>query len=1365
MKKRTFIIISLSLVSFLFLQNCFAQDYSQWGLPEDALARLGKGWVTDMAFSPDGSQLAVACSIGIWLYNVHTGTEEAFLKGGMELVNSVAYSPDGKILASGSNDWTIRIWDVENRKHIKTLEGHTGPVNSVTFLQDGKTVISGSNDGIRVWHVENWSDKILYKKENAGIVNVMCLPDGKTLISLSKNGEIESWDLTSGEKQWSILGYRKSRKLKLLLQNVIKLSSYSLDGKTFANWSGVGMRLYNVVDGNLELLLKKPEFLYQKPEISVYSLAFSPDSSHFATGGEDGSISLWNRETANLLSTLPGHSDVVVSLVYSPDGKIFASASLDGTIRLWGAVDKLPKRTFAGHTRNFDLLAYSPNGKTFASRTKNGSIIVRDVDTFKHKFTLTVDTNDEDILQTVEKRNRRTDAERINVPLAYSPDGTTLATADMNSTIRLWDTESGKLKLTFKTKIDAGQLLDRGRHSNTITSLAYSPDGKTLVGGSREGKIHFWDLEREGYRQTFAEQEYPAIYLGYSADGSMLISGTSNKRMTISGIYPEINIWDVQKQQLIRTINIQRIGDGINSISFSPDGKTVAGTSDNIIYLWNAETGILRQKLSSHRSKVTSVAYSLDGSTLASGGDDNVIRVWDTVTGQYLQTLYGHSDSVTLVAYSLDGNKLASTSDDGTILLWDISAVKQVEKLKFEDKKSQNITQWNLPEGASARLGKGKIKDIAYSHERRELAVATTIGTWIYDVNTGKERTLFTGPISSVEQILYSPDSRILAGRNSREIYSLDAVTGKYLHTISLNSSTTGSGRRTFVYSRDGDTLASWGQGGSVQLWNAETGQNIHTIEGQYNNYCFAFSPDGSTIAYSIRAMPEISNKVHLWDVTSSKYKKTLTGHKYLIESIIYAPDGKTIASMSPQDGRPPGSTKTDILLWDAETGNLKHTLTYDKSLTHDNYVRLITYSPDGKTLAVAADSQIFLWDSQIFLWDVVSGKLKHKLLGYAPFVFSPDGKTIAVSGYLSPISLWNAVSGKPLQALNGPLAVTPLRYSPDGKTLIGLDKYNNTVCIWDVDTAKLKHTFTYKHSSDVKSLAYSPDGKTLAYGGSDSMIRLWDVASRTQRLKLNGSSIVETIAYSPDGKSIAANGTYNTVLLWDARNGKLKQKLKLDGPPFYVHSIAYSPDGKTLAINGSENTIELWDVSTGTQKMTLSGHTKSVWTLAYSPDGKTLASGSFDTNIFLWDASTGEHKRTLSDNTRAVFTVTFFPDGTTLASTGELGNLHLWDLESGQMKFVLSQYRQPVAYSPDGMMLASGRGDGFIDLRNARTGKLKKVLRGHYKYRGDDYQGVKWLVFSPDGNTLASGSSDGTILLWDLKEFKHPMETVSQGD
>ena len=155
------------------------------------------------------------------------------------------------------------------------------------------------------------------------------------------------------------------------------------------------------------------------------------------------------------------------------------------------------------------------------------------------------------------------------------------------------------------------------------------------------------------------------------------------------------------------------------------------------------------------------------------------------------------------------------------------------------------------------------------------MAVASTVGTWIYDVHTGDEVDLFTGPITSSEQILYSPDGRILLGRNSHEVYLLDVAAGKYMYTLSLNSGFTNDvSKTTFGYSRDGGILASWGQGGSVQLWDTVTGQNIQTIEGSWNTQGFAFSPDGTTIAYSIRAKPEVSNKVHLWDVTSSKHKK-----------------------------------------------------------------------------------------------------------------------------------------------------------------------------------------------------------------------------------------------------------------------------------------------------------------------------------------------------------------------------------------------------------------------------------------------------------------------------------------------------------
>ena len=134
----------------LFSLNTFAQDSPQWHLPDGAKARLGKGGINEIQYSPDGTRLAVASSIGIWLYDTATLQEVALLTGHTGSVNSAAYSPEGNTIASGSDDTTIRLWDAVTGEHIRTLKGHTGTVLSVSFSPDGRIIASGGGDGIRL---------------------------------------------------------------------------------------------------------------------------------------------------------------------------------------------------------------------------------------------------------------------------------------------------------------------------------------------------------------------------------------------------------------------------------------------------------------------------------------------------------------------------------------------------------------------------------------------------------------------------------------------------------------------------------------------------------------------------------------------------------------------------------------------------------------------------------------------------------------------------------------------------------------------------------------------------------------------------------------------------------------------------------------------------------------------------------------------------------------------------------------------------------------------------------------------------------------------------------------------------------------
>ena len=165
LKKTLFtIILTLLFTSTIYQSISYAQDYTKWGLPDGAIARFGKGSIHEITYSPDNSLLAVASSIGIWLYDADTLQEHALLTGHTDRVYSVAFSPDGKTIASGSQDNTIRLWNAETGEHNQTLNGHTNQVSSVAFSPDGKTIASGSWDRtIRIWNAETAEHKKHYK--------------------------------------------------------------------------------------------------------------------------------------------------------------------------------------------------------------------------------------------------------------------------------------------------------------------------------------------------------------------------------------------------------------------------------------------------------------------------------------------------------------------------------------------------------------------------------------------------------------------------------------------------------------------------------------------------------------------------------------------------------------------------------------------------------------------------------------------------------------------------------------------------------------------------------------------------------------------------------------------------------------------------------------------------------------------------------------------------------------------------------------------------------------------------------------------------------------------------------------------------
>ena len=619
---------------------------------------------------------------------------------------------------------------------------------------------------------------------------------------------------------------------------------------------------------------------------------------------------------------------------------------------------------------------------------------------------------------------------------------------------------------------------------------------------------------------------------------------------------------------------------------------------------------------------------------------------------------------------------------------------------------AQELPQWYLPEGAIARLGNGTINEIVYSPDGSQIAVASSIGIWVYDVDTGMAVALLEG--SNVTCIAYSPDGTTIAGCGEFP------VRQPWGEIIMLDT---------------------------VRLWDAEEGTIQQTLPHNTDGFLdLAYSPDGNTIAVSASFDP-----VRLWDVDRGVFKTTFPEETEGVRSIVYSPSGSTIATLVSNGA---------VSLWNAEKGTRIKTLAENAGS--------IAYSPDGSTIVTGGWHDVYIWDAH-------TGALEKKWSDYGlggqagEVYYSPNGDIIAF-GRGNSITLWDPskdIKEPNAKGLDTGSRIINFAYSPDGST-IATACVDLTVRLWDATPEPLgtthhipKATLT-RHTGPVSSVAYSPDGTTIATGTRfaeywDPSLRLWDAGTGTLKKTVDHTRPVSDLAYSPDGNTIATAGGFDGVRLWDAETGTLIKSLNEhgDSPEHQVENIAYSPNGNTLAAS-INNVVSLWNVSESGIRKTLTGHTLRINSVAYSPDSLTVATGGGDAIVHLWSNANGLLLHELEGHRSTVSSIAYSPDGHTIATGGEdyKAEVHLWNAETAPAPGTLIKtldtrgFVNSVAYSPDGNTLAIG-GPG-VQLWNAHTGTLEKTFRGH--------AGFVWSVaYSPDGRALASASQDGTVLLWGL--------------
>lgn len=544
-----------------------------------------------------------------------SATSSKLFRGHESPVKSVDFSPKGEAIVSGSQDGTIRLWDLKGTPTIEPIQVHKNAIEIVKFSLDGNMLISGSKDGdIRLWDLAGKSIGTPMEGNEGGIKTIELHPKGQFIISISRGGELLFWDL----KNTSLIFYKR-------LEKSIEAVFWGADYKSIvAIKKGGGMDEYDLT-GNLLSQAIDPFQL-----TSISSIDFNHDTQVMVTGGWNG-INTWKTEGSFQYKKNINLDFPVSALAVSSDGQLIAGGSASGKIRLWDSEGREFKFPFHGHEEDILSLDFSPNAQHIVSGSHDGTLRLWSLNRFPHG-------------RPFEDYGVESEA------VAFSSNGERIAAGNSNGSVNIWN--------VMGTQIQSLS----GGGGQKIYSIAFSPDGKIIASGSADGMVYLWNLDQKKITKELPGHVGEVFSVGFSPDGKTIITG---------GRDGTIRFWNLKGDSIRPPLKAHE--EAIFSISFSHDGqKIVSGSKDGTVRLWNSKGQPIGHSMQGHQGEVYSVTFNHDGTAIASGSTDGTIRLWDLLGNLLEPPFDGHEAAIESVVFSLDGEIIFSGSLDGTVRLWDL---------------------------------------------------------------------------------------------------------------------------------------------------------------------------------------------------------------------------------------------------------------------------------------------------------------------------------------------------------------------------------------------------------------------------------------------------------------------------------------------------------------------------------------------------------------------------------------------------------------------------------------------------------------------------------------------------------------------
>lgn len=534
--------------------------------------------------------------------------------------------------------------------------------------------------------------------------SVVFSPDGALLATSGR--DIKLWNALTGEEVRQFVG--NTEKARAI--------AFSPDGALLVSGGNDGeVQLWDVATGDEVHLLTGHSN-------NVWAVEFSPDSMHVATGSSDNSARLWNVATGEQVQVFIGHRGSVSSVRFSPDGKHVATGSRDGRVGLWNAATGDLEYWFTQHYPGWvNTVAFSPvNGARLASGAEDATIRIWDVPSRSQVLQL----DEPDLIGGIE----------------FFPDGTQLASAshslEHDGRIILWNTDTG----------DENRRLEGSGHTGVINSLAFSPDGTFIVSGAYDGTARLWNAANGGILSRL--QAGGRVYsVAVSKEGDFVATGSRDR----------VKLWDKATGDLVK--EFWESSEAM-AVAFSPvDGaRLVCGFANGIARMYHVNDGYL-MGFRGHTDRIYSVAFSPDGSLVATGSRDGTVRLWNESSGEEVRRLEGHGNSVFTVAFSANGEYVASGGDDSRIRIWDAVTGDEVRQIDTAHEGQLFL----------------KVYSVSFSPDGTLLASAGYFQpVRLWDVATGEEVHLLDNNRFEARSVAFSPDgSFIIFGGDDRIVRAL----------------------------------------------------------------------------------------------------------------------------------------------------------------------------------------------------------------------------------------------------------------------------------------------------------------------------------------------------------------------------------------------------------------------------------------------------------------------------------------------------------------------------------------------------------------------------------------------------------------